>query len=293
MFRTFETALPTIQQGITLVKIHGNVFQPLQIGELFRFLMEANLPEMLIFGGLVFLFVAVAGNISGKLKPGRSGRIAGGVLGISLIVTGLLLGTAAPPSQQATPTATPAPTEPPTQPPTEPPTQPPTEPPTQPPTEPLGFEEDCLTHDTEAVEVRDDGDDWLITDGGSRMMLFDEFENAVKARDIIQEYGFDQRCFIGRPDPPMGYWLIDGRPASPNDASIGNEDCIGFDRTNLELEASDSLFLIVDGSHSLLAFDSRENAQRAIDVIQHYKFDRQCFVGRPNPPMNYWLSESQ
>jgi hypothetical protein len=46
---------------------------------------------------------------------------------------------------------------------------------------------------------------------------------------------------------------------------------------------------MVDGQHWLLDFGSSEdNALRARDVIRYYGFDRQCFVGRPDPPMMYF-----
>jgi hypothetical protein len=41
-----------------------------------------------------------------------------------------------------------------------------------------------------------------------------------------------------------------------------------------------------------MSFGTRGNeARRAEEVIRHYRLNRHCFVGRPNPSMNYWLSE--
>lgn len=39
--------------------------------------------------------------------------------------------------------------------------------------------------------------------------MFDEFENAKAARDVIEFYGLTQYCFVGRPNPPEQYWLAD------------------------------------------------------------------------------------
>jgi hypothetical protein len=36
---------------------------------------------------------------------------------------------------------------------------------------------------------------------------------------------------------------------------------------------------------------NESEARQAEEVIRHYRLNRQCFVGRPNPGMTYWLSE--
>lgn len=41
--------------------------------------------------GFVFLFISVVGNVAGKIEPGKAGRIAAGVIGGILLVTGLAL----------------------------------------------------------------------------------------------------------------------------------------------------------------------------------------------------------
>ena len=77
----------------------------LQISELLEFLNQSDTSDDLVVAGLVFLFVAVAGNISGKLEPGRVGRIAAGMLGSILLISGILLGVGmgSTPTPEATP----------------------------------------------------------------------------------------------------------------------------------------------------------------------------------------------
>jgi hypothetical protein len=36
--------------------------------------------------------------------------------------------------------------------------------------------------------------------------------------------------------------------------------------------------------------DNQANAQRALDIVRHYGFSSQCFVGRPNAPMMYFIA---
>nr|WP_294549511.1 hypothetical protein [uncultured Rhodopila sp.] len=43
-------------------------------------------PALLLLASIVFFFIAVAGNISGKIEPGRNGRIASGLIGCVLLI---------------------------------------------------------------------------------------------------------------------------------------------------------------------------------------------------------------
>ena len=46
---------------------------------------------------------------------------------------------------------------------------------------------------------------------------------------------------------------------------------------------------VVQGSMWMLSYGSDQSAaQRAAEIIQHYRFDKQCFIGRPNASMSYW-----
>lgn len=155
------------------------------------------------------------------------------------------------------------------------------------------IDEDCLSLDPGELSVEDDDAGWLVTDGTERMLVFEERASAEKAVEIIQAYGFDSRCFVARPDPPMEYWLVGQAPPSLDDASVDNEDCIGFDRGTLEIEPYEDgdRFLVVDAEQRLLDFETEEQAQRAVAVIEHFEFDYTCFVERPDAPMNYWLTD--
>jgi hypothetical protein len=153
------------------------------------------------------------------------------------------------------------------------------------------FDQDCLGLDPDAIEVEEDGSGgFRIVEGKSILLAFDSFDNAKRARDVIQHYGFTQHCFVGRPDPPMTYWLVDGAPPVRDEGGLESEDCLGLDPDAIEVEEDGSGgYRIVEDNSILLAFDELGNANRARDVIQHYGFTQHCFVGRPNPPMTYWL----
>jgi hypothetical protein len=50
--------------------------------ELIQHFIDAPLPNLCVLSGLVFLVIAVVGNISGKIQPDKAGRIAAGILGL-------------------------------------------------------------------------------------------------------------------------------------------------------------------------------------------------------------------
>jgi len=77
---------------------------------LFEALVAAPLANLLILGGLVFLGIGIVGNITGKIEPGKTGRIASGALGATLLVAGLVIHlkqaeAPAPASPEGTPVA--------------------------------------------------------------------------------------------------------------------------------------------------------------------------------------------
>jgi hypothetical protein len=51
--------------------------------------LDAPVANLCLLAGLLFLAIAVVGNVSGKIQPGNNGRIAAGVLGVLLLVYGI------------------------------------------------------------------------------------------------------------------------------------------------------------------------------------------------------------
>ena len=58
--------------------------------ELIQHFIDAPMPNLCVLSGLVFLAIAVVGNISGKIQPGKVGRIAAGILGSLLLIYGVV-----------------------------------------------------------------------------------------------------------------------------------------------------------------------------------------------------------
>lgn len=67
------------------------------------------------------------------------------------------------------------------------------------------------------------------------------------------------------------------------------EDCLGFDPMQARAELANGRWRIVSGSGIMLDFgDKQDEAERSLEIIQFYKLDDQCFVGRPDASMEYW-----
>lgn len=60
------------------------------MGDLIGHLTDAPIPNLLVLAGLVFVAIAVLGNITAKINPSKNGRIASGVVGAALIAGGLM-----------------------------------------------------------------------------------------------------------------------------------------------------------------------------------------------------------
>ena len=65
--------------------------------------------------------------------------------------------------------------------------------------------EDCLKFNPKRVIIKKEGNQYLMTDGRSRMKMFPTQKEARQALQIIKKYRFNRTCYIGRPDPSMVY----------------------------------------------------------------------------------------
>lgn len=145
--------------------------------------------------------------------------------------------------------------------------------------------EDCLDFDPTRLQVRSDNGRWLLTDGRSRMQLFENRSEAIRSLDVIKRYGMNKRCFVGRPSPVMEYWLAGSQAPS---GAMSNEDCLAFSPARLRLRQDGNRWLMTDGRSRLRLFPNREQAAQALSIIRKYGFDQTCYIGRPDPAMTYF-----
>ncbi len=72
----------------------------------------------------------------------------------------------------------------------------------------------------------------------------------------------------------------------------GDGDCVRFDPAALGVRQVKGRWKIVGGDHWLFDFGTDQAAARqSLNVIIHYRMDRVCFVGRPNPLFSYMLAK--
>ena len=150
--------------------------------------------------------------------------------------------------------------------------------------------EDCLPEPWQQLQVAHAGGEWKIVRGGEWVLSFGANKEAAdQSLSIIQHYRFDQMCFVQRPHAAMTYWK---RGDDVPGGSTPGEDCIAFHPHQVAASHVGGEWKVVDGSMWMLSSGSNEAAaEQAAAVIKHYHLNRQCFVARPHPPMEYWLSE--
>ncbi len=150
--------------------------------------------------------------------------------------------------------------------------------------------EDCIGFNPSQVEAKHVSGNWKVVQGSMWMLDFgDNKAGAVRAAQIIHNYGFDQQCFVKRPHAAMMYWKSGGHVPS---GSMSGQDCVNNNPATAGVEQLNGSWKVVDGSHWMLDFGGdKAAAEQALSVIKNYHLNRQCFVARPNPPMSYWLAE--
>lgn len=68
------------------------------------------------------------------------------------------------------------------------------------------------------------------------------------------------------------------------------EDCISFSPANADARLINGQWKVVDGNMWLLHYGADSTgAIKAENTIHHYGMNKQCFIGRPNPSMSYYL----
>ncbi|MBV5262404.1 hypothetical protein FLX56_28950 [Synechococcus moorigangaii CMS01] len=151
---------------------------------------------------------------------------------------------------------------------------------------PLPLREDCVSFNPATTTLSQSNGRWRIVDGNHSMFDFgNNSQEAQQALNVIKQYGMNQSCFVGRPDPSLSYLLVN------NDAPTGSmpgEDCVSFNPVTTTVSQINGRWKIVDGNHWIFDFENNENeARQSLNIIQAHGFNRSCFVGRPDPSFTY------
>lgn len=151
--------------------------------------------------------------------------------------------------------------------------------------------EDCVALNYHTAQVRYLNGRFKIVDGSHVAFDFGASRaEADKALAILRAYKIKHSCFVGRPEPSLEY-LLNERGLAPVGNLVASEDCILFnnDLAQVKWIVASRSWKIVEGGKWLLDFGTKQHeANEALRLIKRYKFNQQCFVGRPHPSLKYW-----
>lgn len=72
------------------------------------------------------------------------------------------------------------------------------------------------------------------------------------------------------------------------------EDIINFNYQNARVVSANGSWKVAADNMWLLDFGpNRQQADQALQIIQHYRLNQQCFVGRPQASMKYYLANGR
>jgi len=159
------------------------------------------------------------------------------------------------------------------------------------------FTVDELPYNPRNLRIIDEGPNgWLLTDGVSRMKMFDNREDARNGLRVARRY--NRHGFIGRDnsrnnriDYITEYWSGNsGLPYEP----LTKVDCIPYHPNNVVAEDLDAQgWRIKDGNHWMLLANDMNDALAILRIVERYT--KMCFIGRGNKRpnrknyiMTYW-----
>jgi hypothetical protein len=152
--------------------------------------------------------------------------------------------------------------------------------------------EDCIPFNYQQAKVVNVGGRWKIVVGNMWLKDFgNKKDEAEKALKIIVHYRMNSQCFVGRPNPSLEYYLVNGRAPQ---GSFPGEDAIAFNPNKIQIKQISGRWKIVEGNHWILDFvDKVAEAKTSLAIIKKYNFNHICFVGRPDPSMVYFKRDKQ
>jgi hypothetical protein len=156
---------------------------------------------------------------------------------------------------------------------------------------------DEIAYNPRTLRIVDQGaSGWLLTDGASRMKMFDNKEDARNGMCVAHRY--TRQGFVGRDNPRanridyiMEYWTgSSGLPLEP----LTKVDAIPYNPVNVRAVDADALgWRIQDGNSSLLLAHDLDDALAMLWQVERHT--RMCFIGRGNNRpnrksyiMTYW-----
>jgi hypothetical protein len=158
---------------------------------------------------------------------------------------------------------------------------------------------DCVGYNPATLTYIDEGTTgFVITDGGSDLVLVDNVGDALTALSLLRNYS--KQCFIGRDNPYTGndryryivdYWAGSGLSG----ATVPMNDCLAYDNTALAINnLGSSGYQLLAGSQAIALTASLADATNVKALAATHQ--HVCFIGRSNTRANraayiveYWV----
>jgi hypothetical protein len=122
-----------------------------------------------------------------------------------------------------------------------------------------------------------------------RVKETDEKNNAMKKEVTCREITTAQPGVVAQPGAIAKPGTVT-KPGPSTQPVVGAEDCVSFNPATTTVQQIQGSWKVVDGKMWLLDFGAKKgDADRSLAIIKQYKMNRQCFVGRPHAPFQYYL----
>jgi hypothetical protein len=147
--------------------------------------------------------------------------------------------------------------------------------------------EDCRPFNPDQVRVGVVDGQWRLGDFSTRLVNFGPRQaEARSAMAILAFYHFDEQCFVGH--TTMIYWKRAGQLPT---LGMKGDDCAALDPGSVAVVQADGVWRVASHGATLLEYDDKADAERAVSVIRTYRLTRQCFLSRDVPGAQYWLAK--
>jgi hypothetical protein len=162
--------------------------------------------------------------------------------------------------------------------------------------------ETCMKFNPDSVYI--EGPVYALKYKGEVILYFPNRNEAEMALDMIKRNSIDEQCKIGQgiltkasgeesyDDDVMYYYLSHG--AAPDTETPG-EDFLVINPSDVKTKRHHGNWTVVEnsiltGGHAMFSFRNDKTAcDDAVRVIKKYGFNRECFIGRANASVNYFL----
>lgn len=158
---------------------------------------------------------------------------------------------------------------------------------------PANAAEDCLSFNTANVSVQLINGTYKVVDGGHWMMDFGTNQaNAIRSRDMIQSYGMNKICFVGRgtaPKPFMYFRIGAGFPSGSRAGQVATS----YNPYNTKAVSVSGTWRVRDCSREVWNFGSSSaDASTLASLVRTNNLRTLVTIGSAaDPDMSYFLQD--